>query len=146
MYGYVRSWMSDESAVEDIVAEAFLKAARAFSMFDAKQAKFSTWVTAIARNLMISHYRKQRPSVALDEVSESFFAVPDSQDALADQELVDKLLACLDDEERELVILKYRMGMRNVEISRLLKMNPSTVSTVLARSLAKMRKTAERSM
>ena len=138
--------MSDDSAVEDVVAEAFLKAARSFESFDPKRAKFSTWVTAIARNFMISHYRKQRPSVALDEIPDGFCAVPDSQDALADEELVDRLLACLDDEERELVVLKYRVGMRNVDIAQMLDMNPSTVSTVLARSLSKMRKVAERSM
>jgi RNA polymerase sigma factor (sigma-70 family) len=57
---------------------------------------------------------------------------------------VDQLLGTLDAHERELVLLKYREGMRNVDIAKKLQMNPSTVSTTLARALSKMRSVAER--
>ena len=146
MYGYVRCCMLDEAATEDVVAEAFLKAARSFGSYDPKRAKFSTWVTAIARNCMASYFRKERPTVALDDVPESACATPDVQSAVADSDLVERLLACLDEGERELIVLKYRQGMRNTEIAQELGMNPSTVATVLARALAKMRKAAERGM
>lgn len=146
VYGFVRTRMSNDADTEDVVAEAFLKAARSFSSYDPKRAKFSTWVTAIAKNCMISHFRKAKPTIALEDAPDSATAISGGQDAVDDQDLACRLLATLDDLECELVLMKYRDGMRNVDIARELDMNPSTVSTKLANALATMRKTAERGM
>ena len=62
----------------------------------------------------------------------------------AETDLVDLRSGCADD-ERALVLLKYREDMRNVDIAREMNMNPSTVSTVLARAIGKMRACVERS-
>ena len=50
-----------------------------------------------------------------------------------------ELLGVLSPEERELVLLKYQEGLRNVDIAERLEMNASTVSTKLAHALTKMR-------
>ena len=142
VYGWVRVRMSSDEDAQDVVSEALLNAARAFGSFDPSRAKFSTWVTTIARNCMISHFRKQRPSVTLEDVPETTYMVSGGQENVDDQLLAKALLACLDDEERELVALKYREGLRNVEIAQELGMNPSTVATKLARALNKMRQIA----
>ena len=139
MYGYVRVRMRDDATAEDVVAEAYLKAARSFDTFNPARAKFSTWVTAIAKNCMISYFRKEKPAVALEEAPVRAIAVDGGQAAIDDLMVVKKLLTCLDDDERVLIALKYRDGMRNVDIARELDMNASTVSTALARAIAKMR-------
>jgi RNA polymerase sigma-70 factor (ECF subfamily) len=141
VYGWVRARMGSDEDAEDVVSEAYLLAARSFDSYDPSRAKFGTWVTTIARNCMISHYRKQRPSTALDDVPEALCAVSGEQDHVDDRLLVKAVLACLDDEERELVALKYREGMRNVDIAATVGMNPSTVATKLARALQKIRQT-----
>lgn len=139
MYGYVRARMRDDASAEDVVAEAFCKAAKAFDSFDPSRAKFSTWATTIARNCMISYYRKDRPTSSLDDAPQEAYMVQGGQSDVDDMLLVKQLLACLNDLERDVVAFKYRDGLRNVEIARELDMNESTVSTVLARALAKMR-------
>lgn len=144
MYNYVRYRMPDDMSAEDIVSEAYMKAARSFSSFDPRRAKFSTWVISIARNCMISRFRKERPTVALDDTPQDLLSVPSSQEEVDNRILVAHLLSCLDDVERELVALRYHEGYRNVDIARMLRMNPSTVSTKLACALAKMRAAAER--
>lgn len=143
VYNYVRHRMPGNEA-EDVVAEAYLLAARSFGSFDPTRAKFSTWVISIAHNCMVNHYRKVRATSSLKEVPEHLYSVQDEQDAVGDRELVDQLLGTLDARERELVLLKYREGMRNVDIAEKLQMNPSTVSTMLSRALSKMRNAAER--
>ena len=143
VYNYVRFRMDDDAAAEDVVAEAFLKAARSFDSFDPNRAKFSTWVTAIAKNCMISYYRKERPTVALEDVSEAEWALADHQTEVEDADLVKRLLATLDGEERELIVRKYQAGLSNKEIAAELDMNPSTVSTKVARILSKLRNTVE---
>ena len=139
VYGWARVRMSNDADTEDIVAEAYLKAARAFGSFDPKRAKFATWVIAIAKNCMATHFRKVRPTTTLDDVPESAFAVDGDYDEVCDPMVVKQLLTCLSNEERELVALKYHEGLRNTEIAEELGINPSTVSTKLARALEKMR-------
>lgn len=146
MYGFVRGRMSSDADAEDVVAEAYLKAARSFASFDPARARFSTWVVAIAKNCMVSHFRKERPATTLDDVPESVAAVSGGQDAVEDQDLAYRLLSTLDDSERMLVLMKHHDGMRNVDIARELDLNPSTVSTKLAKALAKMREAAEGGM
>ena len=136
--------MSNDSDAEDVVAEAYLKAARAFRSFDPARAKFSTWVVTIARNCMISHFRRARTDAYLDEVEDRAIAEEGGQSAIDDRDLALQLLAVLDDRDCELVLMKYFKGMRNVEIARELGMNPSTVSTRLASALAAMRKHSEK--
>ena len=131
--------MADDSAAEDVVAEAYLRAARSFSKFDPNRAKFSTWVTKIAINCMTSYWRKVRPTATLDEVPEKLVSQPPVQDDVDERDFVDRLLSVLDDTERILVVMKYREGYRNIDIAAELAMNPSTVSTKLANTLSKMR-------
>ena len=143
VYNYVYRRMGGDSAAEDVVSEAFLLAARSFYRFDPSRAKFSTWVIQIAINCMASHYRREREQVSLDDVPESFASYEDTVDDFENQELCDRLLALLDNDERTLVLMKYADGKRNVDIAAELGMNASTVSTVLSRALAKMRAAAE---
>lgn len=139
VYNYVRCRMADDAATEDVVSEAFCKAARSFSKFDPARAKFSTWVVKIAVNCMNDHYRRVRPASCIDDVPEGAIAQPDAAAGVADRDLVDRLLGALDATERELVLMKYREGYRNVDIAAELGMNASTVATKLAGALAKMR-------
>ena len=139
VFGYVRSRMHDITATEDVVSDAFCKAARAFDSFDPARAKFSTWVVTIARNCMISYYRKERMTVALENLPEQATAEPTEIGAVEDADLAMRLLSVLDEEECEIVLLKYREDMRNVQIAEELGMKPSTVATKLSRALAKMR-------
>ena len=142
VYNYVRVRMGDAHAAEDVVAEAYLKAARSFGSFDPERAKFSTWVVRIASNCMSDRYRRSRSASALDDVPEAALSQPGGQERVADRDLVDRLLGCLEPEERNLVAMKYREGYRNVEIAAELGMNPSTVASRLARALEKMRDAA----
>lgn len=143
VYNYVRGRMGADDGAEDVVSEAYLKAARSFGKFDPDRAKFSTWVVRIAVNCMNDRWRRARPSSCIDDLPEGSFAQPDDTSAIDDRDLVDRLLGALDGTERDLVLMKYLLGYRNVDIASELGMNASTVSTVLARALVKMRIAAE---
>ena len=93
---------------------------------------------------MRDYWRRSRPSVVLDDLPDSVLSQPDETESYADCDLVDQLLSLLTAEERNLVVMKYREGYRNVEIASELGMNASTVSTKLANALAKMRSAVDR--
>lgn len=143
VYSYVYLRMGGDSAVDDVVSEAYLKAARAFDCFDPTRAKFSTWVIGIAINAIIDYWRRNRATVTLDDVPEAVFAVNDETDTMADRELVGQLLSVLTPEETDLVLMKYRDGKRNVDIATELGMNPSTVASRLFKAIRKMRDASE---
>ena len=146
VYGYVCRRMEGNAATEDVVAEAYLLAARSFHRFDSERALFSTWVTRIAINCMASCYRRERPLASLEDMREPVVSWEDELDAADDRELVNRLFGVLDERSQRLVIMKYHDGMRNIDIARELGMNPSTVSTALSRAVAKMREAYEGSM
>jgi len=93
---------------------------------------------------MVSYFRKQHLTAPLDNLPEAYVAQDGGQGAVDDRDLLLRLLSLLSVEERELVLLKYQQGLRNVDIAERLNMNASTVSTMLSRALAKMREAAER--
>ena len=142
VYNFVCYRMAGDHAAEDVVADAFLQAARNFRSFDPTRSKFSTWVISIAKNCMVSHYRKAKPTVALDDAPQKSLSVEGDQAHVDDRILVTQLLAALEPDVRELVFMKYYEGKRNVEIAEELGMNASTVSTKLADAMHKMRAVA----
>ena len=146
VYNYTYRALLSRPAAEDVTSEAFLKAAQSFARFDPARARFSTWVVAIARNCIADYWRKNRQDVPLENASESECTSGGDYSAqMCDIDLVQRLLETLNLEERELVFMKYYEGKRNSEIAEELNMNASTVSTKLARALARMRVVAERS-
>ena len=144
VYNYVFYKTLSRDLTEDIVSEAFLKAVRAFDSFDASKASFSTWVCTIARNCMLDYYRRTRPVEDIEEIPEGVFATEDSYDETDETaQLVRKLLAVVDEDDRELINLKYYQGLRNKEIAEVLGINASTIATRLSRAIARMRAAAE---
>lgn len=143
IYNFVLRRVANREVAEDIVSDTFLHAARAYAEFDPTRAKFSTWVISISRNCISDYFRREQVTADIDDVPEGSFAtVEDYGEQTSDQDEVLRLLQELDDEERELVYLKYYEGKRNVEIAEALGMNASTISTKLARAMAKMRAAA----
>lgn len=143
VYNYAYYRLLDHAAAEDVTSEAFLKAARNFSRFDPDIAAFSTWIIAITRNCLSDYYRKKRPTVQLENVPESKLAINEDYPSLdATAQEARRLIALLENDEREIVFLKYFEDMRNKDIARTLNMNPSTVATKLSRAIAKMKKAA----
>lgn len=146
VYNYTYRALANRPSAEDVTSEAFLKAAQSFGRFDSSRAKFSTWVVAIARNCIADYWHKNKQDAPLENVSEAVCAVDDDHaEQACDADLVQRLLETLSLDERELVFMKYYEGKRNSEIAEELDMNASTVSTKLARALARMRVVAERS-
>lgn len=139
-YAYYKTLNYDTA--DEVTSDVFFHIARSYASFDPSRGSLDDWVFRIARNSLYSYFRRQRETVDLDAVSEGVMAVDqDFGDPLDDQgSAVRDMLAMLDEDERELVYLKFWEELPNKEIAARLDMNASTVSTRLSRALAKIRR------
>ncbi|MBA3946538.1 MAG: sigma-70 family RNA polymerase sigma factor [Herpetosiphonaceae bacterium] len=129
---------------EDLTAETFLRAWRARERFTGDEEAAVGWLLQIARRLVIDNYRRHR--VRSDDGADALVELPDragtpEELALAHEQaaLLGQLLHTLPVEQREMVVLRYLLGWRVMEIARHLGIPGNTVSVTLRRSLAKLR-------
>jgi len=132
--------------VEDIAQQVFLKAYFSLKRFD-QRAAFSTWLYKITVNECwdLLRKRKVRPLVlevdlseeqarqyqAADQVADGR---PDASDRLAVRERVERLLECLEERDRSMLVLKEVQGFSVEEIAEVLEINPNTVKVRLFRA------------
>ena len=144
VYNYAFYSLLNSAEAEDVTSAVFVKVVANIDKYDASRASFGTWVTHIAHNVLVDYYRTRKPAVSLEKVVVDEPSIEDDYPVLDDrQQRVAKLLACLSEQDRELIYLKYYQEKKNVEIAQLLDMNPSTIATRLRRALITMRAHAE---
>lgn len=131
---------------EDMAQEAFLKAYRSLADFRG-ESKFSVWLYRIVSNVCLDHLRRQsrRPTASLtaedEEGEEQQWDVPDerlSPERLLEQKLtreaVQKGLAQLPEEQRQILLLREMRGLSYEEIGEILSLEPGTVKSRIFRA------------
>lgn len=128
---------------EDLCSEAFYKAYRSLHTFRESDSSFSTWLYTIARNTVLSEFRKQRSlQVSLD--AEQHIIPEALQEAAPEQmllrrekvELVRKAINQLPDKQRSALILREYEQLNYQEISQILGQTVSSVKSLLFRARA----------
>ena len=132
--------------VEDIAQQVFVKAYFSLKRFD-QRAAFSTWLYKITVNECwdLLRKRKVRPLVYESDLSEDqarqFGApeerstpTPDISDTLEARQKVERLLDCLDERDKMMLILKEVEGFAVEEIAEILDLNANTVKVRLFRA------------
>lgn len=145
VFGYLCTMLMDRTLAEDVAAQAYLKAYRAFATFDETRASFSTWVITIARNYAIQYLRKNGRVMSMsDKLDQMEPSQTDERiETYGNAAFATSLLNSLDAEDRQLVYLKYYEEMPNKQIAEVLGMNASTVGTRLSRAMARLRAAAQ---
>lgn len=138
---YVRLRVNDEDLAQDLAAAAFERAVSRQHTLRRREA-FGAWLFQIARTTIAGHYRRQRPTVALDLVDEPPAAGDSPSEALLQREELARLrvaLASLSEREQEIIRLKFGGGLGNQEIAQVLRLKASHVAVILYRALRKLR-------
>jgi|SRR5579862_506066 RNA polymerase sigma-70 factor (ECF subfamily) len=135
---------------EEITQQVFLKAYTSIRRFDMRSA-FSTWLYKIAVNECWDSLRKKkvRPLVYESELSADqvnqldVYARADRSTASPDErtlarDLVERLLECLSEEDRGILLLKEVEGLSVQEIAEIYDLNVNTVKVRMFRARATM--------
>ena len=126
---------------EDLTQEVFVKVYQGLSRYEPAAGTFSTWLSTVARNHAIDHYRRQREErLRVTGDSDSLQVLPDrreTQDRALEREeraqLVRRALRALPASLREALVLCDLQGMAYEEIAEALSLPLGTVKSRINR-------------
>jgi RNA polymerase sigma-70 factor (ECF subfamily) len=161
IYAICYRFTGSSNDAEDLTQEVFLKLYKNLGSFDTLKGSFQTWITTLARNLLVDHFRRTRLDRASESLDASFDGQDDSPtmaDRLADPrpsqeqhvaglELkvrVQHALKQLSPELREAVILRDLEDMDYKEISQVLRIPEGTVKSRISRGRGELARLLQR--
>jgi RNA polymerase sigma-70 factor (ECF subfamily) len=142
VYGFFAYRLTSRDDAEDLTQQCFEHALRAWDRFDPGRAAVSTWLIAIARNLLIDHYRARAPDAANVPLQDANPHALPSVDAAAELGLEPELaqaLAELSDRDREIVALRYGADLTGPEIAEITGLTLANVQQIISRSLRRLK-------
>jgi RNA polymerase sigma factor (sigma-70 family) len=146
VYRYVRYRVADTATAEDLTAIIFEKALRSWSK-RRKPNSVAPWVFRIARNTVISHYRrlKRRREVPLDSVELENGAATDLDNDPEDQllraerwERIETGIRALSPREQDIIALRFGGGLTNRAIAPVVGTSEGNVAVILHRAMRKL--------
>ena len=132
--------MRDSAAAEDVTAQAFERAYKRRSRFDARRGTPRAWLFGIARNAALDELRRRKRAATAEIPPPPHEPTPDEAAELAaERDAVRPRSATLGARDRELIALKYHADLSNAEIAEVLGVSVSNAGTLLNRAMNKLR-------
>ena len=148
IYNFIFFKIMHRETAEDLVSMVFLKVVDKFDTYNPEKGAISTWLFAIAQNVITDYFRSRKVSVSLDDLDYLEPVVNfEEQSSLIEDETRRSLydaLTELDGRTRDIIAQKYFLDKSIRKIAEEKQMNESTVSTIHNRGLAKLKKIMER--
>jgi RNA polymerase sigma-70 factor (ECF subfamily) len=141
VYGFFAYRVRSVADAEELTQQTFERALRAWRRFDPQRSPARTWLLAIARNLLIDHYRadvspRNQP---LDETGEDALGTDPAEPNLGIDPDLAEALATLSPRDREVVALRFGGDLTGPEIATMTGLQLANVQQILSRSLRRMR-------
>jgi RNA polymerase sigma-70 factor (ECF subfamily) len=133
VFRFLRRLLRDGAAAEDLTQEAFLRAMRGTYRANGHE---RAWIFEIARNLARDHARASARRPATEVFEDAAGPLTDRAMALT----LDAALASLDDDDREVFLLKEVGGLSYAEIAEACGLTPDAVRSRLHRTRLTLRK------
>jgi RNA polymerase sigma-70 factor (ECF subfamily) len=150
LFGLILRLVRDASLAEDLAQDVFIKAIRALASYDPAR-KFSSWLFKIAHNTTIDHLRRRGLDTEplesgeddefgpLRSIADTSIAGP--ADELERRELggaLDRAVAALRPEYREVMLLRFREHLPYEEIAEITGLPLGTIKTHIHRARKEM--------
>ena len=140
VYRYLYKWLGNSNDAEDLTSQVFTEVLEGLADYR-EQGSFAAWLFTIARRKAIAAYRRRNPTLPLDAASQ----IPEStedpleQVVLGEQmERMAALFAELDEDQRDLLRLRFTAGLGYAEIGAILGRSEAAVKMAVYRLLRQM--------
>ncbi len=144
IYKYFRYRGLDVDEANDLTSAVFERAVESLPGYDSARGAPNTWLFAIARNLLTSHWRSAalHKTLPLEAADQQPALDPPPEEVVARRETRRELtaaLSSLDERERDLIALKFSALITNREIASMTGLTESNVAVILFRAMRKLR-------
>ena len=132
------SVLHDKGLAEDIMQETFIRVNQYATSY-VRGSKPLAWITTMARNLALNELTKRKREMSTDfgEVEVGGYSISDNG------LLLEQAFKCLNEQERQIVILHAVTGMKHREIASMLELPLGTVLYKYSFALKKLKKTIQ---
>lgn len=140
VYRYLYKWVGSSSEAEDLTSQVFTEVLEGLVHYR-EQGNFAAWLFTIARRKAIAAYRCQRPDMPLEKAEEISGSDEDPLEHLVQGEQRDRmamLFAGLDEDQRELLRLRFAASLGYAEIGSLLGRTEAAVKMAIYRLVHQM--------
>jgi RNA polymerase sigma-70 factor (ECF subfamily) len=141
VYRYIYYKVGDQTEAEDLTEEVFLKVLENIERFEERGIPFSSWLFAIARNLVINYYKlhSRRAVIPLHQLKEKISNERRPDEVFFKNFSAEELrlaIAQLTEEQQQVIILKFFSDLKNREIADVLNKSEGAVKALQHRALA----------
>ena len=154
VYNFILRFVGDKETAEDLLQEAFMRVIKGAEAYK-RQAKFTTWLYTIARNLCVdqTRRRKHRKHASLDapiDVSDDSGTLLDvipSNEMASDRksgnkqlhQTMQRAIEALSEEQREVFLMREFLDMPFKQIADVVGVPENTVKSRMRYALEKLR-------
>ncbi len=145
IYRYIFSKVGEVKQAEDLTAQVFLEALESLPRYH-HNGHFAAWLFSIARHKIVDHYRSQHSELPLELNHGEANTKGDPLSTLIQTEEaqhIAKLVHQLDEQDQELLRLRYVAELNFSEIAKLMNSNMDATKKRLYRLLAHLRQKLE---
>lgn len=144
LFGYFYRQTCAPEASEDLVQNVFYRILKYSQQFR-NEGKFSSWMYSIAHNVFLDHLKnqKKRREYSIDGLKQNMpdpSYHDDHSEQFERQELLEKVMGQLSDEQREVLILSRYHDLKYKEIAEIVNCTEGTVKVRIFRALNHLRK------
>jgi RNA polymerase sigma-70 factor (ECF subfamily) len=154
VYGICYRFTGSDQEAQDLTQEVFLRIFRSLKSFRSGEGSFTVWLSRLARNLLIDHYRRTKLDRATDSIEEQLPMLEEKTAMISRteglvagreaSELLQQGLQKLSPELRETVILRDLEELEYREIAQVLNVPEGTVKSRLNRGRAELARVLRR--
>jgi RNA polymerase sigma-70 factor, ECF subfamily len=154
VFNFILRYVGDKETAEDLLQETFMRVIKGSDAYK-RQAKFTTWLYTIARNLCVDQTRRRKhrkhasldaPMQASDDSGTLLDVIPSSEMA-SDRKSVNKELhetmqraiASLSDDQREVFLMREFLDLPFKQIAEVVGVPENTVKSRMRYALEKLR-------
>ena len=124
---------------EDLTQEVWLSAAPRLHTFEGDEHQFRTWMFTVARRRLVDHWRAagRRVSEVQAEVDPVAVVGADPSARVEGEDAIAELTAGLNEEQREVILLRVVAGLSVEEVAELVDKSPGAVRVIQHRAVRK---------
>lgn len=143
VYRYVAARVGSPHEAEDLTEEIFVKMLGAIGDFRWKAVPFSAWLFRIAHNHLVSHFRRsalRRGSQLSESLVDEDMDPPKLVEARLVLDEVRRATAQLPDAQREVITLRFVVGLSVSETARVLGKRENNVKALQHKAVARLQR------